>query len=617
MDPYSEFRGISLDDEVVDVDGARIGAVVRVEPGFIKVSIASGGRQPRMFDLVRGDFRPLEPGRIQVITWPEEARASQAPIVPTPTPPPKPSIPVPPVTQRVWPGAFVRGVMRGGERIADAMAAPEGGPPGGDPPADGAAARPRYLQGRVPLRVKLGDHVPLQLRIALAPGDLSAQLKDWVIPAGGIEVTLTVHAPGFVLHSEMMQSVHVPQDADSEWRLFELEATAAGINAVEVTAFLAGAFLGSLSFQIAVEEGIATGPGEEIAGPIDPRLPADGEVTLEVEYDIQANVYRFQFHGGSFGVTERITSGQMLKTPKDAVEGLIAFLNAAARDATGFTPAQTERLLIGQGIDLWNEFTSDEFKRLFLAHHQSITRLNIVSKGDPVPWELLYPTGGDSEGFLTEQFVISRQRYGYWPTPRLQRANPVIVFPDGSPDSARVEVEALQQRLGGAVVRTLDDLLARLDRGDFTVLHFACHNSFVPESVTASSVQMGPHRFSLAFMGQIIAGYQQRVQAGQAATPSLVFMNACRTDGVAPNYTQSTGWAGRFLDAGAGAFIGSLWEVRDGSARRFAETFYSAVGGNKNLGEAMKDARLSIKDEAGDPTWLAYTLHGDPTAVVT
>ena len=30
----------------------------------------------------------------------------------------------------------------------------------------------------------------------------------------------------------------------------------------------------------------------------------------------------------------------------------------------------------------------------------------------------------------------------------------------------------------------------------------------------------------------------------------------------------------------------------------------------------MKQARTAIQDEPGDPTWLAYTLYGNPTATL-
>ena len=95
-----------------------------------------------------------------------------------------------------------------------------------------------------------------------------------------------------------------------------------------------------------------------------------------------------------------------------------------------------------------------------------------------------------------------------------------------------------------------------------------------------------------------------------------MFLNACRTDGQAPLYTTVEGWAASFLRAGAGAFIGSLWEVVDTSASTYAQEFYQAAIGGDTLGEAARRARDAIRDNPGDPTWLAYTFYGDPAATV-
>jgi CHAT domain-containing protein len=77
------------------------------------------------------------------------------------------------------------------------------------------------------------------------------------------------------------------------------------------------------------------------------------------------------------------------------------------------------------------------------------------------------------------------------------------------------------------------------------------------------------------------------------------------------------GWARQFMGAGAGAFIGSLWAVRSSSARAFAESFYHAlVTEGEALGAASLQARQAIAADGGDPTWLAYTIYGNPSATI-
>jgi CHAT domain-containing protein len=94
----------------------------------------------------------------------------------------------------------------------------------------------------------------------------------------------------------------------------------------------------------------------------------------------------------------------------------------------------------------------------------------------------------------------------------------------------------------------------------------------------------------------------------------LIFLNACRSAGAAPEYTQMMGWAGQFTAAGAGAFVGTLWPVSSSRASAFAEVFYADLVAGNTLGAACLHARQATED-SGDPTWLAYTTYGDPGAV--
>ena len=100
-------------------------------------------------------------------------------------------------------------------------------------------------------------------------------------------------------------------------------------------------------------------------------------------------------------------------------------------------------------------------------------------------------------------------------------------------------------------------------------------------------------------------------------TAPLVFMNACRTDAKDAAYTTIGGWANCFLGMGVGAFIGTLWEVRDASASEFATQFYAHLLAGKTIAEALKCARDALRDKSpSDPTWLAYSFYGDGGAHV-
>ena len=79
--------------------------------------------------------------------------------------------------------------------------------------------------------------------------------------------------------------------------------------------------------------------------------------------------------------------------------------------------------------------------------------------------------------------------------------------------------------------------------------------------------------------------------------------------------TNVGGWAAQFLQAGAAAFIGTYWSVYDRPAHEFAQALYGRLLGGMPLGLAAREARGAIRS-LGDPTWLAYTVFGNPLATV-
>ena len=99
----------------------------------------------------------------------------------------------------------------------------------------------------------------------------------------------------------------------------------------------------------------------------------------------------------------------------------------------------------------------------------------------------------------------------------------------------------------------------------------------------------------------------------------LVFFNACEAGRIEYKLTGLGGWADKFIrDVRATAFLGTLWQVNDALAAEFAMVFYDELLAGKTLGVACQRARLHIKELApANPTWLAYTLYGDPNTVVT
>jgi hypothetical protein len=233
---------------------------------------------------------------------------------------------------------------------------------------------------------------------------------------------------------------------------------------------------------------------------------------------------------------------------------------------------------------------------------------------DTVPWELLYPIDGDNDnGFLVEQFPVVRRVYGQSRARHLALSSAAYIVPPGSPANAMDEIEIVKARLGTGIdhyeVCSRLDMLRGLLHAPPSVLHFACHNKFTDKAGSVISLDGGP-----LFPSDLTPARQARSMAGSSP---LVFLNACRTAGEIPGFMEMMGWAKQFMEAGAGAFIGSLWAVRSSAAKAFADTFYNAlVTEGAPLGKASLQARQAITADEGDPTWLAYTIYGNPSATI-
>lgn len=233
-----------------------------------------------------------------------------------------------------------------------------------------------------------------------------------------------------------------------------------------------------------------------------------------------------------------------------------------------------------------------------------VRRARIVGADDPIPWELLFPVAaGRPQTFLSDQLLISRWALSAYAAPwEVGKGSACYVLPESAPPAARDEIRRVEAMLGtGQHIATLDALLGALDAADFGLLHFAAHN-IVASDLPASAWIKLDQPFEQGMLGA------DRVNAFMRSAP-LVFMNACNSGAGSPLWVGSTGWAGRFLAAGAGAFVGSLWQVRDAPAKEFAASFYQDLKQGKTLGDAFQAARAHV-GQSGDPTRLGYTLFG-------
>ncbi|WP_189716828.1 CHAT domain-containing protein [Streptomyces phaeofaciens] len=481
---------------------------------------------------------------------------------------------------------------------------------------DGDATEPRWLVAELAEQTSPGREVPLHVQIVRAgPRGTGVELRSFFVPREGAQVLVTLHAPGLVVLDELQQELHVAPGRDSDVLLFRLKAPRPGLHKVTVRAYRGGTFLGEVTCQISVGHGSVTRDGPQRHAPLPSMAFDPGEVTLQVLRDETAGTFSFQLIGEAFHPPEII---HFAGNSRKATEQIYSELRKAARDATADGGEREARRLRDRlrnhGVQLWTSAVPQAVQSQFWDEVDRVTAFTVLGEHDIIPWELLYPLneGREDRGFLAEWLPVVRRVFGQDRVRSLSLPGVAFVVPPGSPVDASMEVASLRVRLGSGVadagvLTERAKLTALIEDGHAGLLHFACHNAFTG---SGSCVTMADGPFDpidLASAAQLRTLRPHR---------PLVFFNACRSAGEIDWFGESLGWAPQFLNAGAGAFVGTLWPVRSQSALQFAEAFYDELIANgQPLGHASLAARRTIRDlHGGDPTWLAYAVYGSPAA---
>ncbi|MGW1450079.1 CHAT domain-containing protein [Micromonospora sp. NPDC002411] len=479
------------------------------------------------------------------------------------------------------------------------------------PPPSVTPAPARLLVARAPTRVPAGQDLSVEVRLVtegrpVHPGGMVAPMPRLLVANGGTPVTVTVHAPaGLHADGPLQQTVLVLPDDDPDPIRFGFGARTTGLHRIDVTAWAGGTFLGEVSVEVSVADGGSFRDGQPKTLPIGAPQARPGEVTMEVRFDGSRYTFQLRSDAALFApVVESVTN-----TPNAAVENTIRELQQLAGGGSRYSPAMTREVIRSAGIQLWSELVPADVRDQFWEVGADMSAFTIATDHDVVPWELLYPLSAQrDEGFLVEQVPVVRRTYGQHRNAKIGLRNPRFVVPPKAPTGAYEEVTTIRAILGAAdsePITRADELLALINSGELGATHFACHNTF---SSDGSFIDLDGGRFKPALLAEA------SVRKVLTETGPLVFINACRSAGVAPTYTRMLGWAQQFMSSGAGAFVGTLWAVRSDSSARFATEFYESLAGGATLGAAALAARVGQQDDSLDPTWLAYTVYGDPFA---
>jgi serine/threonine protein kinase len=467
------------------------------------------------------------------------------------------------------------------------------------------------------------------LRVAITQQPVRVEVTPYVmsirVPASAKEVAvdILVTAEGFEIIGAVCHALVVPLDGDSESVLFTLVPRALGEKKIKIEFFQEGRYIGGATAATTVVQptlAFNAKPASAlgIVGLQTTVLPPDLTILITESRPSSDHMqYSFRLHSPANGLfyyplrEPLIFSG----SPSRWIEGLCRELGTLRTQAS---PSDVAETLATIGASLYENLFPRELKEIWSRCLRGRVRsIQIISDEPWIPWEIIRPscvseTGVMMEdGFLCEDYVLTRWIAGPPPPSAIRISHGAVIAPvTANLPNVQREVTFVKGMPGNVeeIEPSLAFMRGLLKTGGFQLLHFACHGSFDPVDYEQSSIHLlGSDRLR----PRDITG--ERRNFGKDSP--LVFVNACHTARGDFSLVGIGSWAEKFVNANSSGFLGASWAVDDTLAYRFCIVFYGALLEGKLIGEAMREARIVIKD-AGDPTWLAYTLYADPLARV-
>jgi hypothetical protein len=414
------------------------------------------------------------------------------------------------------------------------------------------------------------------------------------------ELVVSLYAPGFTptSDSDWRQRVPLPSGNGPSRIEFGLRGTRiADAQEISVRAFAGGAQVGQASIDVDVRAGSPTGEQLHVATALSPLAADPRDALLEVRRvadTLEMRLSRMGVKG------EAVQTGPLRD---DALRWLTDELGVLAKGKDG--PEERTIRLRDLGIDLWLELFPPEIREQLSGLPSEVTSLHVLSEGFAVPFELIHPRGEGLDAFLVERFDVARLAGGRTASRRGSARPAALVRPANHPTNVDEEFSGITTALGpGTRVwqpMTTPRQMSALLTLPTTLIHIAARL----EKNLALRFDGG--LFDQRSLSPAIAGRTL------ASVAPVVLFNGCGTATQVTGIVEPTDWGRRFIQAGAGAFVGTLWPVNSGSAATFAEAFYdSLVTPDSTIGQAIRAGRTAVRDRDGDAAWLAYTLYGDP-----
>jgi CHAT domain-containing protein/Tfp pilus assembly protein PilF len=162
--------------------------------------------------------------------------------------------------------------------------------------------------------------------------------------------------------------------------------------------------------------------------------------------------------------------------------------------------------------------------------------------------------------------------------------------------------------LAGSVAR---EGRVKAQMGRFALLHFATHGILDSENGLRSWLLLAPEPKDSKEDGRL----EGREIVGLPLAARLAVLSACETGrGQASGGEGLLGLAWAFRAAGCPSIVASQWKVDDRATGKLMVAFYRALKAGQRMDEALRQAMLAVKQEAGYSApfyWAGFQVIGD------
>ena len=528
--------------------------------------------------------------------------------------------------------ASIKGVTYGGANFSASAGQP-------------AAAVTRYTDIACPRRVWIGTpRVAVVVRLTVALPAASAAVQALTLdPAQPLRVS--IQAPGFTILSQPVQLIELPSDADSAPLVFDLRPERTGHTTLTFDFYQGSQPVGVVTVPVEITafeviEGAEPRPARAVA--FQPGL-ADPDMVLRIEVEDGALVFSLIRNGGAWWRTfapvplqqsPEAYAAELYRSISSLVDAEDPTVQAVLGRRLRIPADDADRSVKKLGQSLWKYLIPDELKALYAAERTAWSDKTLLIQSDEphLPWELVWPFDAadrwrdDAPWCCTLDMTRwlrrdDRLRSGNMTPPgALSLGRLAVLAPTYAllPDLKGAQQEqalllGLASQFGlrnvSPATPTWSAVMDLLEGRGYDWVHAAAHGNFYAAAPDGDSALWLTKDRALT-PDQMVGG---EIEAHLGEARPGFFFNACQVGRQGWTLTRIGGWANALISAGAGIFVGPLWEVKDDSALTFALVFYGALLENETVARAARQARLAAR-AAGDPTWLAYSVYAHPNA---